>query len=312
MNLRPLAGTGLSITSICIGTSAMGGRVPQYPYDVEPAAAVATIRRAFEGPFNFLDTSNEYGGGESERRIGDAISHAGGLPPGFVLATKVDPVVGSSDFSGERVKASIRESLERLGVKHLQLVYLHDPQRLPFREAVASGGPLEALTQLQEEGIIDHLGVAGGEPQLALRYLETGRFSVVLSHNQFTLLNQSAQPLMDEAKARGVAFVNAAPFGGGMLVKGPSKVATYRYKPASPSIVERARRMQTLCESYAVPLAAVALQFSQRDPRVASTVVGMSEPSRVDQTVQLAQVKIPHELWDRLQPLIIQGKHGLR
>lgn len=313
MTVNPLGDTGLSVSSICIGTSALGGRAPQYPYDVDAATAVATIRRAFAGPFNFLDTSNEYGGGGgSESRIGQAISEAGGLPPGFVLATKVDPVPGSNDFSGERVRASIQESMERLGVDHFQLVYLHDPQRLSFREATAPDGPVEALVRLREEGTIDHLGVAGGDPDLALRYLDTGIFSVVLNHNQFTLLDQSAERLMDEAEARGVAFVNAAPFGGGMLVKGPDAVASYRYRPAGASVVERARKMLSLCESYGVPLAAAALQFSQRDPRVTSTVVGMSDPARVDQTVQLATAAVPEELWERLDPLISQGRQGLQ
>lgn len=312
MALRPLGDTGLSVTSICVGTSALGGRAPQYPYDVDAATAVATIRSAFDGPFNFLDTSNEYGGGGgSERRIGRAITEAGGLPPGFVLATKVDPSPGSHDFSGDRIRASIRESLERLGVDHLQLVYLHDPQRMSFEKAIAPDGPVEALVRLRDEGTIGHLGVAGGEPDLALRYLNTDHFSVVLNHNQFTLLDQSAERLMDEANVRGAAFVNAAPFGGGMLAKGPTAVAAYRYRPASASVVERARRMHSLCESYGVPLAAAALQFSQRDPRICSTVVGMSEPARVEQTVQLATVPVPDELWDRLNPLISERRHGL-
>ena len=129
MNKRPFGKTKLSVTPICIGTSALGSFPAQYGYEVSTERGVATIRRVLQGPINFIDTSNEYGNGDSERRIGQALAEVGGLPEGFVLATKVDPVPGSSDFSGKRVRASVAESLERLGLKRLQVVYLHDPKR---------------------------------------------------------------------------------------------------------------------------------------------------------------------------------------
>jgi len=165
---------------------------------------VATILRAMEGPLNFVDTSNEYGsGGNSERRIGQALAQAGGLPDGFVVATKVDPVVGTSDYSGDRVRRSVEESLERLGLDRLQLVYLHDPEKITFEEGTAAGGPLEALIELRDQGVIGHLGVAGGPIDLELKYLATDAFDVVISHNRFTLVDQTAEPLIRDAMARG-------------------------------------------------------------------------------------------------------------
>ncbi len=102
--VRPFGGTGLAVTPLCIGTSALGSFPEQYGYEVSTGQALATLRRVFEGPINFIDTSNNYGDGESERRIGAALAELGGLPPAFVLATKADPAPGSSDFSGERVR----------------------------------------------------------------------------------------------------------------------------------------------------------------------------------------------------------------
>ena len=90
MKQRPFGKTGLSVTPLCIGTSALGSFPAQYGYEVSTERAVATLRRVFEGPINFIDTSNEYGNGESERRIGQALAEIGGLPHGFVLATKLD------------------------------------------------------------------------------------------------------------------------------------------------------------------------------------------------------------------------------
>ena len=299
-----LGKTGLSVTSICVGTSALGSFPSQYGYEVPEDQAIATIHRVLEGPINFIDTSNEYGnGGDSERRIGTALAEAGGLPEGFVLATKVDPLIGSNDFSGERVRASVAESLQRLRLNRLQLVYLHDPEKISFESGMARGGPVEALLELRKEGIIEHLGVAGGPIDLMLRYIETDVFDVVLSHNRYTLVDQSASLLIAAAARRGMGFVNAAPFGGGILVKGPQGQPHYAYAPASEAVRNRISRIDRLCKDHDVPLAALALQFSLRNKDIASTVVGMSDPERVSSSMRLADWPIPETLWSQLDVL---------
>jgi D-threo-aldose 1-dehydrogenase len=311
MSNRPFGRTGLTVSEVCVGTSALGSFPAQYGYEVDEETAVATIRRVFESPFTFIDTSNEYGGGASEERIGRAIAEHGGIPDGFVVATKVDPLPGTTDFSGDRVRRSVEESLERLGVDRLQLVYLHDPEKISFEEGVAADGPLEALVALRDEGVIEHLGVAGGPIELELQYLATDVFDAVISHNRYTLVEQTAEPLIEDAARRGVAFVNAAPFGGGMLVKGPRAVPRYCYAPVGQSTIDRVLRMEALCEQYGVPLAAAALQFSVRDRRIASTIVGMSQPDRVDHTLELLSQEVPDELWAELMPLVQVGRHGV-
>lgn len=311
MDIRPLGMTDLHVTPICVGTSALGGFPELFGYDVDTTTAVGTVSRAFEGPFNFIDTSNEYGhGGDSERRIGEAIARAGGVPPGVVVATKVDPLPGSSDFSGARVRASVEESMLRLGLEHLPLVYLHDPERMSFEQGTEPGGALDALVDLKNQGVIGWLGVAGGSIELELQYVQTGAIDVVLSHNRFTLVQQTAVPLMDEAAARGIGFVNAAPFGGGILAKGPDAMASYSYSPASERTLERVRDMERACRLHEVPLAAAALQFSMSDPRVTSTVVGMSRPERIEQTAALAAYPIPDALWAELEPIAAAGRYG--
>lgn len=311
MSIRPFGRTGLAVSDICVGTSALGSFPAQYGYEVDEDTAVATIRRVFDGPFTFIDTSNEYGGGASEERIGRAIAERGGIPEGYVVATKVDPLPGSTDFSGDRVRRSVEESLERLGLDKLQLVYLHDPEKISFEEGVAKGGPLEALIELRDQGVIQHLGVAGGPIDLELQYLGTDAFDAVISHNRYTLVEQTAEPLLEDAARRGVAFVNAAPFGGGMLVKGPRAVPRYCYAPVDQATIDRVLRMEELCGQHGVPLAAAALQFSVRDERVASTIVGMSQPSRVEETLRLLNHDIPEELWDQLLPLAREGRNGI-
>lgn len=301
--LRQLGQTGLQVTPICFGTSPLASMARLYGYAVDEEQAVATVTAAFDSAINFIDTSNGYGeDGSSERRIGAAIRRAGGLPGHVVLATKVDPDPSTGDFSGERVRKSVQESMERLGVDRIALLHLHDPERISFAEGIAPDGPVRAMVELREQGLVEHLGVAGGPVGLLQQYLDTGEFEVVLSHNRYTLLDRSAEALFRSAAERGLGVLNAAPYGGGMLSKGPAVQQNYAYGVRDDRIREAAETMQAACQRYDVPLAAAALQFSMRSELIDSTVVGMSSPERLAQTLELAAVPIPDELWAELEP----------
>jgi D-threo-aldose 1-dehydrogenase len=302
--LRPLGRTGLLVTPICIGTSPLASMPSVYGYEVGATRAEATIAALLESGLNFIDTSNNYGSGSAETRIGNVVRQRGGLPDGIVLATKVD-ADSSGDFSGERVRRSVEESLDRLGIDRVRLMYLHDPEHhLTFEEAMAASGPVAALLSLHDEGVLDHLGVAGGPIQLMRDFIATGAFEVVLSHNRFTLLDRSAEPLMQDAGERGIAYVNAAPYGGGMLAKGPDMQPRYAYRETAEAVRDAARAIQQVCARYEIPLQAAALQFSLRSPLVASTVVGVSEPARIAETIALASLDIEDELWAELDLLV--------
>jgi D-threo-aldose 1-dehydrogenase len=271
-----------------------------FGFSVPEDRARATLRAVFASPIRFLDTSANYGDGTAERRIGAVLKELGGTPPGYVIATKADRDMTTGDFSGDQMKRSVEESRERLGLDRLPFVYIHDPEHTTFENITSRGGALEVLQGLVRDGVIGALGISGGPIGMLIRYVETGAFAAVETHNRYTLLNQSASPLLDVAAARGVAVANAAPYGSGMLAKGPDAYARYAYQDAPSVLIERTRRLATICQDAGVPLAAAALQFSLRDPRVTTTVVGMTRPERVTQTLALASHPIPDELWPRL------------
>ncbi len=298
---RRLGSTGLLVTPLCIGGGALASMPEDFGYAVPEAQALETLRGIFRSPINFLDTAAAYGDGESERRIGLVLRELGGLPPGFVLATKADRNLQTGEFSGAQIRRSIDRSLRLLGLDRLQLVFLHDPEHTTFDHVMARGGPLEVLQRLQADGVIAHLGVAGGPIDLMLRYVETMAFAVVITHNRYTLLNRSAEPLIERASELGVAVLNAAPYGSGILAKGPDAYPRYAYQDAGVSVLERARRMADLCRQNGVPLAAAALQFSLREARIGSTIVGVSRPERVAETLALAARLIPDALWPQLE-----------
>jgi D-threo-aldose 1-dehydrogenase len=309
---RRLGRTGLEVTPLCIGTSPLASMANLYGYGVDHERAVATISAAFRSPINFIDTSNGYGeDGTAERRIGEAFRRAGGLPADVVLATKVDPDPKTGVFSADRVRASFEESMNRLGLDRVPLLHLHDPERISLAEGLGPGGPVEALVDLRNRGLVDHLGVAGGPVDILAAYLDTGEFEVLLSHNRYTLLDRSAEALFESAMARGIAVLNAAPYGGGMLSKGPEVQQHYAYGTGDDTLRHAASAMEAVCRRYDVPLAAAALQFSVRSELITSTVVGVSAPERIEQTLRLVATPVPDDLWPDLERFVPAREHWL-
>ncbi|MGH2395774.1 MAG: aldo/keto reductase [bacterium] len=299
--LRPFGKTGLQVTALAVGLAPLANMPETFGYEVPVDQAVETLHAIFRSPIKFLDTAASYGDGESERRIGLVLHEYGEVPEGYVLATKVDRDLETRDYSGDQVRRSLVRSLQLLGLERLQLVYLHDPEYTTFENVMSRRGPLEVLLRFRDEGVIEHIGVAGGPIDLMIRYVETGAFEAVITHNRYTLLNRSAEPLLETAHRRGLAVVNAAPYGGGILARGPREFPRYSYLPASQDLLDRATRMETICRRAGVPLAAAALQFSLRDPRIVSTIVGVSRPERVEQLVYLARHPISDQIWTELE-----------
>jgi D-threo-aldose 1-dehydrogenase len=300
--VRTLGGTGLQVTAVCVGGAPLGGMPETFGYDVPQDEAVSLVEAVLASPIRLLDTSNCYSNGESERRIGLGIARFGGLPPDVLVVTKVDPRDG--DFSGRRVRESVRESRERLGIDTLPLVHLHDPEFYDWDDLTSPGGAVDTLVRLREEGIITHIGVAGGDTRVLSRYLDLDVFEAVLVHNRLTLVDRSAEGLVQRATAQGLGVVNAAVYGGGILADPRAGSTQYGYREASPSTLKAVRRMAELCSRWGTDLATAALQFSLRDPRVHFTVVGISKRRRLDGLLAAAGAELRQEFWDELETLV--------
>ena len=301
--MRELGRTGITVSAITAGGSPLGSMPRLYGREVSVDEGIRTVRAVLESDVRTIDTSNGYSDGESERRIGAGIAAAGGLPEDVVVITKVDP--RGRDYSGERVRASVDESRSRLGLDHLPLVHLHDPEGHNFRTMTAPGGAVDALVRLKESGVVGHIGLAGGPVQEMAPYLALGVFDALLVHNRWTLVDRSASDLLDEAAERGLGLINAAVYGGGLLAAPhPGEHPTYGYRPAPPELLSAVEDMRAVCSRYGIDLATAALQFSLRDPRFATTVVGMSRPSRVEATLTAARQPVDDAIWPELGALL--------
>ena len=145
------------------------------------------------------------------------------------------------------------------------------------------------------------VGLAAGRVDMMTPLLSDWDFDALITHNRFTLANRNAEPMLDLAKMGGVAVLNAAPYAGGVLAKGSSEYPRYVYQEASDAALDPIRRIEAICARHGVPPGAAALQFSMRDPRVTSTICGVTKPERVRQTLEWARFPIPDAAWEELK-----------
>lgn len=304
MKTTRLRDTDVAITPLAFGTSGLGDMPETYGYSVDVERAHATIRAIFDSPVNILDSSRNYGFGRAEERIGDVIRERGGLPEGFVISTKLDRDMDTLGFDADRARRSLDESLSALSVDRVQLLHLHDPEHVrDLTEVTGPGGAIAELFRMKEEGLADAVGLAMGRTDMMLPILRDWPFDAIINHNRYTLINRNADEVFDYAHGQGMGIINAAPFASGVLAKGTAQSRLIAYGEASDEELEPVRRIEAICAKHDVPIAAMALQFSMRDARICSTLLGVTKPERVAQTLQLAEVAIPEAAWEEVLAL---------
>ncbi|MCS5720001.1 aldo/keto reductase [Herbiconiux sp. CPCC 205763] len=308
---RPFGRTGFDVTPLALGTSSWGQLRAGESGDERDARILEVAQAFFADALdtNLLDTSNMYGptdaGHLSELFVGQALAQAGGVATGLVIQTKLDRDTTTDDFSGYRMRRSLEESLDRLGLDRVDVLYLHDPEVVGFDAVMEPGGAVEALVEMKEQGLATSIGISGGPVDMLQRFIETDLFDALVTHNRFTLLDRSAGALLDAATERNVGVSNAAPYGGGVLTGELSLAGRYGYRPIRPEMAAALARLRSICEQHGVAMGALALGFSLRDPRVHTTIVGASSLDRWTQAVAdaTAAAAVPEEVWAELADL---------
>lgn len=299
-----LGRTNLVVSNICFGASALGNMPDTYGYAVDEERARRTIQAIFDGPVNFLDVSRNYGFGRSEERIGAVIKERRGLPEGFVISTKLDRDMKTNRFDAARARRSLEESLDALGLDRLQLLHLHDPEHTAsLSEVTGPGGAISELFKMKDEGLVEAVGLAAGDVDVMMPILRDWDFDALVTHNRFTLTNRNAGEMIELARSKGIAILNAAPYCGGVLAKGTDSYRHYVYQDATDQMLDPIRRIEAICSAHGIPPGAAALQFSLNDERIGSTVCGVSKAERIEQTIEWARWPIPTQAWEELLAL---------
>jgi D-threo-aldose 1-dehydrogenase len=278
------------------------------------AQSRAVVRRAREAGMRYFDTAPLYGHGTSEHRLGAALRVGGRRD--FVVSTKVGRLVvpdpqGCSelfadappsrvvfDFSRDGILRSLDESLNRLGLDRVDIVYLHDPDDFADR-AIAVAYPV--LHALRDQGVVGAIGVGMNQPALPTRFVRETDIDVVLLAGRYTLLDRSgADELLPACLERGVSVVAGGVYNSGVLAD-PRPGVPYNYATAPPEVLARARRLEARCASYGVPLKAAAIQFPLRHPAVACVLASARNVDELEENLAMFGFEVPAPLWAELE-----------
>jgi D-threo-aldose 1-dehydrogenase len=205
---------------------------------------------------------------------------------------------------------SLEHSHFRLGIARIDIVLIHDvdfwtiqdrdilEQR--FRQVMDSG--YRALDELRGAGVIGAIGVGINETDTSLRFVKAGNFDCMLLAGRYTLLEQGALPeFMPECEKRGVSVILGGPYNSGILTGNVKPGATHDYVAAAAPLIEKAQKIEAVCQRHNVPLGAAAMQFPLAHPAMCSVIPGALSIAEVEQNVAHMHRKIPAELWSELK-----------
>ena len=314
MNTKLLGSSRVRITDLAFGAAALGNLFTQ----VAPDAARAAVVAAWDAGIRSFDTAPHYGLGLSEKRLGAALraypreAYTISTKVGRILEPALRPVgddlengfavpathVRRWDFTADGVMRSLDDSLGRLGLDRVDIVYLHDPDD-HADQALDEAYP--ALEKLRSEGVVGAIGVGMNQAALPARFVRETDIDVVLLAGRYTLLDQTGlDELLPAAAERGVSVVVGGVFNSGVLAN-PHAAATFNYRTVSDEVLCRAMRMHLICRKYAVHLRAAALQFPTAHPAVTSVLLGPRSAKEVRDAAAQAASPIPADCWRELK-----------
>jgi D-threo-aldose 1-dehydrogenase len=315
---RRIGRTSLEITALGLGCATLGGsRV-----EVRREEAEAIVRAAWAAGVRYIDTAPYYGFGQAERCVGDAMR---GVPRDeWVLSTKVGrllrprltpaeaegnrrrmPFDAVYDYSYDGIMRSFEDSLQRLGLARIDILYVHDigtmqhgSEAHPRLMRTLRDGGYRALESLRDGGAVRAIGIGVNEREVLLEALEWGAWDAFLLAGRYTLLEQAPlDDLLPKCLEAGTSIVIGGPLNSGILAGRD----TWNYRAAPPEIVARVNAIKMVCDNHRVPLAAAALQFPLAHPAVAAIIPGPRNVDEFQANLRLLRHPIPAQLWAELR-----------
>jgi aryl-alcohol dehydrogenase-like predicted oxidoreductase len=282
------------VTALSLGGAGIGGVYG----DASDDGAIETVHYAIERGINYVDTSPLYG--ESERRVGLALE--GGLRENVVLSTKTGTHPDRrGDYSWDGTYWSVENSLRLLKTDHIDLLLVHDPTDI--EPVFAPRGALEALEQLKAEKVVGHIGLGQRNHEFHRRAIQSGRFDVILTFNDYHPLRTTAAGwLLPLARQHDVGVLNGAVLGFGLLAGDePLRNPARRY--ASKPELEKAQMLYEWCRARGISMQALAFQFSLRQTQIDCTLTGAKSKGELQSNLDAASAPLPDKLWDELDAL---------
>ena len=317
-----VVGQGLNITQFSLGTAQFGGLYKE----INEETTLQIVQTALDCGINYFDTAPHYGNGVSETRLGKALAAvpdhqavvstkvgrvllplAAGEEQGASIFKNIDPnLKGLFDFSKTGIEKSFRESLERLNLKSVDIVYLHDPDDY-FVQAKEIAYPV--LEKLRNEGVIKAIGVGMNSTAIPTRFINETDIELVLIAGRITLLDHvnSAQ-MISTAEKRGVSIIAGGVFNSGILAN-PNPNNYFNYQPVDKQNLAKALKLKAFFEGLGIELRSAALQFPLRFKPVKSVLVGCSTASELKSNIAEFNKVIDDEVWEKFDSYIASPEY---
>lgn len=301
----------LEVTRLSLGTAPLGGLFKS----VTDADGDELLNTALDVGINYFDTAPQYGHGVAEIRLGKALR---GAKVPFVVETKVgrvlrhDPnaeifpwfpdaprdLVPVFDYSPDGIRRAFDESLERMGLDHLDIVLMHDAED-HVKEAIENAFPV--LAEYRSQGLIKAVGIGINQAKEALQIMKGTDLDIALIAGRYSLLDQiSHHELFPYALAHNIDISMGGVLNSGVLAN-PVAGATYNYLPASDEIIARAAKIGEFLKARNIPLLAAALQFPLRHPAVTSVLTGPRTAAELLENVDAFNLELPADIWAELE-----------
>lgn len=284
MDHRQLGNTGLNVSALSFGASSLGGVFR----DVSESGGIRAVQVAIDHGINFIDVSPYYGATRAETVLGKALK----LIPRdrYYLATKVGQYgEGLFDFSADRVRRSVDESMARLGVDSLDLIQCHDIEFADANQIVDE--TLPALHELKAQGKVGHVGITALPLRAfgnVLDRVPPGTVETVLSFCRYELNDTALAEMIPYFQSKHVGIINASPTGMGLLTERGAPA----WHPASPTIQQGCRRAVEYCKSHGIDIVELAIQFAVAHRDIATTLVGSANPDNMLANIRYAETPL--------------------
>ena len=270
--------------------------------------SIKAVETAIEGGINFIDVSPYYGHYKAETVLGEALKN---IPRDkYFLSTKVGRYgkdgVNTWDYSAQRAKESVYESMDRLHIDHIDLINVHD---IEFQAALPGGlqkvvdETLPALVELRELGVVGHVGITDLQLEnikWVIDHTEPGTVESILNFCHYCLNDDKLIDFMDEFEQKGIGVINASPLSMGLL----SSRGVPDWHPAPKPLVDACARAAEFCREKGYPIERLAIQYSVSNPRIASTLFSSANPDNVKRNIEWAKEEPDMEMVEAVKRII--------
>ena len=299
MEYREIGRTGMKVSALSFGASSLGSVFRE----TKEGEAVAAVHTAVDSGMNFIDVSPYYGHYKAETVLGKALREI--KRDKYYLSTKVGRYgkdgVNTWDYSARRATESVYESMERLGVDHIDLINVHDIEFADLHQVVDE--TLPALVALRDKGVVGHVGITDLQLenlQWVIDHVAPGTVESILNFCHFTLNDDKLLDYLDYVEQRGIGVINASPLSMGLL----SRRGVPAWHPAPKSLVDACRRAVEYCDAKGYPIEKLAMQYSLSEPRIATTLFSSANPENVAKNIAFVSEQPDWELIGEVKRII--------